>query len=166
MTLHAAALVVVGGAVVVDTALGVLPDALVAAPLWTLSAVVAVAAAGGARAGMLSGFGAGVLLDLLAGPVALAGVHTLTALAVGVTVGSVGRRLGRAIGFAVCAGAVAVPAAVGIATGLQRLLHPATGGMAELVAAGAAVGALATPVALRAVTLVVGRPLSQTAPRA
>lgn len=166
MTLRAAALVVIGGALVVDAALGVLPGARVAAPSCTVAAVVAVAAAGGSRAGMLTGFGAGVVLDLLAGPAALAGVHTLTMLAVGVAVGSVRGRVRRATGFALCAGAVAVPAAVGVATGLQRLLHPATGGMAEPVAAGAVVGALATPVVLRAVTLVAGRPLSQTAPRA
>jgi hypothetical protein len=114
-------------------ACGITADATVAivqtgagsTPVVTVSVVTALALVDGPYRGMLIGFAAGVVLDLLAGP-AVGGVHALGGVAVGALAGAVGGRApDRPRGMALT-GVVVVPAvALGVLTLHGLLGRPA-----------------------------------------
>ncbi|HSK90236.1 MAG TPA: hypothetical protein VK875_02880 [Euzebyales bacterium] len=154
--------IVLASALVGDAALGAVRPAAVRPPVLLLAAVVAVATCGGVRAGMLAGFAAGIVLDALSGPASLAGVHTLTALLAGTTVGYARRHAHRAGAFALIAGGLAVTGAGVVSVALHRLLGYAGGDMIDGVAVPALVaGTVVTPLAHRALRHFSSWPLSQ-----
>lgn len=148
-------------AVLGDAALGALQPATARPPLLSLAVVAGVALFAGARVGMVTGFVAGVLLDMLSGPASLAGVHTLTTLLVGTVVGY-GRRhpLYPSFVVAAVAGGLAVAGAAALSVVLHRLVGSAVGHLFGAVVVHAlAVGSVVTPIVQRTLRRRVVRPL-------
>jgi cell shape-determining protein MreD len=107
-----------------------------------------------------------VLLDMLSGPASLAGVHTLTALLIGVVVG-LGRRQMRypSSALATIGGGLGVAGAAVLSAALHRLLGSAVGPLLAVVVVQAlAVGAIVTPIVQRTLLRLVVRPLLQKPP--
>ena len=154
-------------ALIGDAAIGVAWPAVARPPLLPIAAVVAVAMAAGVRAGMVTGFTTGLVLDLLAGPVSIAGAHALSALAVGAVAGWTHRDpRHRTARFAALIGALGVACAAVMFMVLQRTLDHAMGDtMGTVVAHALAVGAVATPIVQQALCRSAGWPLSQTSAR-
>lgn len=155
------------GAVLGDAALGVLWPAVARPPLLPVAVVAAVALSGGVRAGMVTGFATGLVLDLLSGPVSVAGVHALTGLTVGAVVGwAHGDPRHRAAGFAALTGALGVAGAAVMLLLLQRSLGYAVGDtMGTVVTQALAVGTIATPIVQRVLRRSAGWPLPQASVR-
>jgi rod shape-determining protein MreD len=158
------------GAVLADAVLGALRPATVRPPLLVLAVVAGVALVGGVRVGMVTGFVAGLLLDVLSGPASLVGVHTLTGLFAG-TVAGYERRQSRAwvwspSAFASVIGTLVVASAAALSVMLHRLLGTTVTDMLDSVVAGVAAGAIVTPVAQRAQRWLAYRPLFERSPRA
>jgi rod shape-determining protein MreD len=149
-------------AVLGDAGLGVLWPATTRPPVLTFAVVAGVALFGGGRLGVVAGFGAGVVLDLLSGSASLAGVHTLAALITGSAVGYVRRRRRHVpAGFAAATGGLAVSAAAVAAVVLHRMLGYTVGGIVgDVVGQALVAGAVATPLAWRALDRLSVRPLS------
>jgi rod shape-determining protein MreD len=149
-----------------DAALGALQPAILRPPVLSLAVVAGVALIVGARVGMAVGFVAGVVLDMLSGPASLAGVHTLMALLIGVTVGLARRHVRHASSMlATVAGGLAVAGAAVLFVLLHRLLGSAVGDLREAVVGQAlAAGAIVTPIVQRALLRLVVRPLLQKPP--
>ena len=150
-----------------DAAIGALWPATARPALLPIAAVAGIALAGGARAGMVGGFATGLVLDLLAGPASVAGVHTLIALLVGAAVGSARRDPRHSTaGFAALAGALAVAVAAVSFMMLQRALgYAGDDGLGTVVAQALVAGAITTPIARRVMPGSVGWPLSQVSTR-
>lgn len=154
-------------ALLVDAALRTLWPPAARAAVVPLAVVAAISLAQGVRRGMVAGFTVGVLLDVLAGPSSVAGVHALTGLLLGVAVGWTHRdpRHGDT-GFAVVVGGLAVAVAAVVFTALQRSLgYAPPDTMGSVVAHAVVVGSVATPIAQRGVRVSAGWPLSLTSPR-
>jgi rod shape-determining protein MreD len=135
-----------------------------------LAVVAGIALVGGVRSGMVTGFAVGLLLDLVSGPVSLAGVYTLTALFTGMIVGY-GRRHMRVstwspAAFAGLVGGLATATGAVVSVGLHRLLGATVSDLFANVAGAVAVGSIVTPLAQRALGRLAHRPLSQRSPRA
>jgi rod shape-determining protein MreD len=161
------------GALVADAVLGILHPGVTRTPLFVLAVVAGIALEGGVRLGMITGFAAGLLLDLVSGPVSLAGVHTLTALIAGTAVGYERRHLRASVwspaAFASIVGGLATATAAALSVALHRLLGATVSDVFGSAAAALAVGATVTPLAQRALGRrgrPAHRPLSQRAPRA
>ena len=155
-------------ALVGDAVFGALQPATVRPPLVCLAVVAGVALAAGARVGMVCGFAAGVMLDLLSGPASVAGVHTLTMVLTGAAAGY-GRRHQQhdAPVVAAAAGSLVVAAAAVLSIALQRTLGSAVAHAFGPVAAQAVVvGAVVTTVAQRILLWRVVRPLLPKRPAA
>jgi cell shape-determining protein MreD len=165
-------------ALAADAALGVLSPAVARPPLMLLAVVAGVALSGGIRAGMVTGFGVGLVLDLLSGPESLAGVHALTALTVGAAAGVVRRHAGgrtrwqspygvrppsqSMLTVAVVTGALAVAGAAMLSVALHRLVGSDIGYLTSgIVAQALAAGSGVTPITHRAVRRLAVRPLVQ-----
>lgn len=148
---------------------GVVGDALVAivrtsaggTPAITLSVITALALIAGPNRGMLLGFAAGVVLDLLAGPV-VGGVHALGGVVTGAVAGAIGQRGPDRLRASPLVGVVMVPTmASGVLT-LYALLGQPAAAMATALQWSAVCGALVLPLVGR----LAGRPLSKVAARA
>jgi rod shape-determining protein MreD len=166
MSQRLAITVLLSCAVLGDAALGALQPAIARPPLLSLAILAGVALVVGARAGMVIGFVTGVLLDMLSGPASLAGVHTLTALLIGVVVG-LGRRQMRypSSALATIGGGLGVAGAAVLSAALHRLLGSAVGPLLAVVVVQAlAVGAIVTPIVQRTLLRLVVRPLLQKPP--
>lgn len=147
----------IGCAIVVDAAIGTFRIGAPAVPLATLCVVASIALAGGPSAGMLAGFGAGVVLDLTAGPASPGGVHALVGLALGVSAGTLRPRMLGPAGAGIAVGAPAVAIGAAVTLGLQGTLVPTTTAPLSVPAIAAVAGAVACPMVVR---MLVG-PLSQ-----
>jgi rod shape-determining protein MreD len=149
-----------------DAALGALQPAIARPPLLSLATLAGFALVVGARVGMVIGFVAGVMLDMLSGPASVAGVHTLTALLIGVVVG-LGRRHVEhpSSALATVAGGLAVAGAAVLSVALHRLVGSVVGQLLDAVVVQAlAVGAIVTPIVQRTLLRHVVRPLLQKPP--
>ncbi len=154
------------GAITADALVGAVRPGLAGVPFVTLSVVTAVALAAGPRVGMIAGFSAGAVLDLLGGPVSLAGVHTIVGVAVGVVTGSAGAHLDGRNRGATMIGALAVTAGAILLLALHGTVAALKASIVGLVPCIALAGALVTPLALRVVKGTAGGPLTNRAPRA
>jgi rod shape-determining protein MreD len=161
-------------ALVGDAALGALAPASPRPALLLLAVVAGAALSGGVRVGIVTGFGVGLLLDRLSGPESLAGVHALTALAVGTAAGVANRRPeGRrppaqpSLSVAVVAGGSAVASAALLSVALHRLVGSDVGDLAAgVVVQALAVGSFVAPAAQRTLQWIAVRPLAQPRHRA
>jgi rod shape-determining protein MreD len=149
-----------------DAALGALQPAILRPPVLSLAVVGGIALVVGARVGMAVGFVAGVVLDMLSGPASLAGVHTLMALLIGVTVGLARQHVRHASSMlATVAGGLTVAGAAVFFVLLHRLLGSAVGDLRGAVVGQAlAAGAIVTPIVQRTLLRLVVRPLLQKPP--
>lgn len=155
------------GAVVGDAALGAVWPAAARSPLLPIAVVAAVAVSAGVRAGMVTGFAAGLVLDLLAGPVSVAGAHALTALTTGTVAGWAHRDpRHRTARFAALVGALSAAGASVMLLFLQRALDHAAGDtVGSVVTHALAVGMVVTPIVHRMLRRSAGWPLPQTSAR-
>jgi rod shape-determining protein MreD len=158
------------GALVADAVLGILHPGVTRPPLFVLAVVAGIGLDRGVRLGMVTGFATGLLLDLVAGPVSLAGVHTLTALFVGTAAGWERRHLRASVWsptvVASTVGGLATVTAAVLSVMLHRLLGATVTDVFGSAASALAVGAIVTPVAQRALVRLAHRPLSQISTRA
>lgn len=155
----AAALVVCG--LLSDTLVAIVRTSAGGTPAITVSVITALALVVGPYRGMLLGFAAGVVLDLLAGPVA-GGVHALGGVVAGAVAGVIGRRGSDRLAGSPLVGVVVVPAVVlGVLT-LHGLFGQPAVAMVAALRWSAVCGALVTPLICR----LAGRPLSKVAVRA
>jgi hypothetical protein len=139
------------GGLLTDAALGALQPGSGHPPLVTLAVVAAIALAGGVRVGLVTGFGAGVALDLLAGTASLAGTLTLVGLTLGALVGSqaAGSDLHPTGGVAL-SGALAVAGGGLLVLGLRALGGGSVGPLVgDVLLWGALMGVTITPLVFR-----------------
>ena len=141
--------VLLAGAMALDGALSTARMGAPSAPVATLSVVAAVALGIGGSTGAIAGFGAGVVLDLLAGPASPGGVHALVGLAVGTCAGVARPRVLGPVGSGVAIGAPAVGGGAAVIVTLQGLATSASSLPVEMVAGGALAGAIACPMVVR-----------------
>lgn len=137
------------GAMAFDAVLGAARTGAPSVPVVTLSVVAAVALGVGRSAGAIAGFGAGVVLDLLAGPASPGGVHALVGLAVGTFAGAVRPRVLGPVGRGIAVGAPAVGTGTAVTLVLQGLATSAPALPAEMVGLGTLAGAVACPMVVR-----------------
>lgn len=138
---------------------GVLADGLVAmvrtgtggAPAITLSVVTALALIAGPYRGMLWGFAAGVVLDLLAGP-AVGGVYALGGIVTGAVAGVAGRRAPLRLRARPVIGVVVVPGVLLGALTLHGMLGQPAMSFAGALQWSVVCGMLMTPLVARLVT--------------
>lgn len=155
-------------AVLGDAVLGALQPATARPPLVSLAAVAGVAVVAGARVGMIAGFAAGVVLDLLSGAASVAGVHILTLVLAGAAAGY-GRRHPRRDASAVVAatGSLAVAGAAVLSILLQRMLGSSVASaVGQVIVQALMVGAVVTVVVHRIYLWRVVRPLLRKRPAA
>lgn len=144
----AMALVLVG-ALTLDALLGAARTGAPSAPVVTLSAVAGIGLAAKGRTGAITGFGAGVVLDLLAGPASPGGVHAFVGLAVG-TVANVARpRVLGPVGGGVTVGGSTVGLGTAVTLALQGLAASASVLPVDMVVLGVLSGALTCPMVVR-----------------
>lgn len=141
--------VVLVAAIVVDAVAGTARMGAPTVPVMTLSVVVAIALRTTGSVGAVAGFGAGVVVDLLAGPASPGGVHALVGLAVGMCAGALRPRLLGPVSAGAAVGAPVVAAGSAVTLALQGLATSASSLPIETVAIGALSGAIACPMVLR-----------------
>ncbi len=150
------------GALAVDALLGTVQGGRAGVPVVTLSVVTALALAAGARAGMIAGFSVGTLLDLLADPSSLAGVHGLVGVALGAAAGAAAAHLERRVRGAALVGSLAVPAAAILLLSLHGTIPVAWTAATRMVPWMTLVGGIVTPLVLRLAHRPTRRPLTNT----
>jgi rod shape-determining protein MreD len=136
-------------AIVLDTVVGTARTGAPTAPVVTLAVVAGIALGAPGSVGAIAGFGAGVVLDLLAGPASPGGVHALVGLTVGSCVGAVRPRLLGPIGSGLLIGAPVVVVAAAGTMALQGLAASGPTLPVDIVALGALSGALACAMVVR-----------------
>lgn len=136
-------------AIVLDAVVSTVRTGASTAPVVTLAVVAGIALAMGGSVGAIAGFGAGVVLDLLAGPASPGGVHAIVGLALGSCAGAVRPRLLGPVGGGVAVGAPAVAVASAGTVALQGLATSAWSVPVDIVAIGASSGAIACPMVVR-----------------